>query len=107
MGLSFALLWPRRPLGPRCPPSIWGWTVLTFGPKGDMAMTGNWKPAKAADVRPGDRIRTADGSEVVATHIELAFFGRENMIAFIEDTPERWFKRPMTVDADVEALVSD
>lgn len=28
------------------------------------------------------------------------------MIAFIEDTPERWYKRPVAVDATVEILSS-
>jgi hypothetical protein len=65
----------------------------------------HWKKAKAADVRPGDRIRTADGTELTATRIEPSFLGRENMIAFIEDTPQRWFKRPVPVDADVEIEV--
>jgi hypothetical protein len=68
-------------------------------------MTENWRPAKATDVQPGDRVRTADGTEVTATRIEAAFFGRDNMIALIEDTPERWFKRPMATDTDVEILV--
>jgi hypothetical protein len=67
----------------------------------------HWKSAKASDVQPGDRVRTANGTEVTATHIEVAFLGRENMIALIEDTPQRWFKRPVAVDADVEILVSE
>jgi hypothetical protein len=70
-------------------------------------MTKNWRPAKATEVQPGDRVRTADGTEVTATRIEAAFFGRDNMIALIEDTPERWFKRPMASDTDVEILGSD
>ena len=65
-----------------------------------------WRPAKGADIRPGDRVRTADGTEVTVSRIEAAFFGRDNMIALIEDTPERWFKRPVTVDADVEIMVT-
>jgi len=70
-------------------------------------MADSWKPAKASDIQPGDRVRTADGTEVTATRIEQAFFGRENMIALIEDTPQRWFKRPVLLDADVEVLVTD
>lgn len=70
-------------------------------------MADRWKPAKAGDIKPGDRVRTADGTEVLATRIEKEFFGRANMIALIEDTPARWFKRPVTIDADVEILVSD
>jgi hypothetical protein len=65
-------------------------------------MAEGWQKAKAEEVRPGDRVRTGDGTELIATHIEPAFFGLPNMIAFIEDTPQRWFKRPVTTDADVE-----
>jgi hypothetical protein len=70
-------------------------------------MTQRWKTVKAAEVQPGDRVRTADGTELTATHIEAAFFGQPNMIAFIEDTPDRWFKRPVTIDADVEVHEPD
>jgi hypothetical protein len=65
------------------------------------------KPAKGAEVRPGDRVRTSDGTELTVTRIEASFFGRDDMIAFIEDTPERWFKRPVSVDADVEILLAE
>jgi hypothetical protein len=65
---------------------------------------GAWRAAKGADVRPGDHVRTEDGTELTVTRVEEAFFGRDNMIAFIEDTPERWFKRPVMVDSDVEIL---
>jgi hypothetical protein len=70
-------------------------------------MSNQWKPAKSTDVQPGDRVRTADGTELDATRIERPFLGRENMLAYIEDTPERWLKRPVPVDADVEILVRD
>jgi hypothetical protein len=67
----------------------------------------DWRSAKGADIRAGDRVRTADGQELEVSRVEPAFFGMDNMIALIEDTPERWFKRPMPVDADVEILVAD
>ena len=38
----------------------------------------------------GDRIRTQAGEEVYVSRIEAPFLGRPEMIAFIEDTPERW-----------------
>jgi hypothetical protein len=66
-----------------------------------------WRSAKGADIRPGDRVRTPDGAEVTATRIEENFFGTDNMVALIEDTPKRWFKRPVMVDSDVEILVVD
>jgi hypothetical protein len=68
----------------------------------DVAMADEWEQTKAADVRPGDRVRLASGEEVIATRIEANFFGRENMLAFIEDTSARWYKRPAPVDLDVE-----
>ena len=68
------------------------------------ATSGNWRSAKGSDVRPGDRVRTGDGTELIVSRIEASFFGRDNMIALIEDTPQRWFKRPLPVDADVEIL---
>jgi hypothetical protein len=45
--------------------------------------------------------------ELIATRVEQPFMGRDNMIALIEDTPDRWFKRPVTVDAEVEILAAD
>ena len=68
--------------------------------------SGTWKSAKGGDIQPGDRVRTSDGSEVTVTRIEENFFGTD-MLALIEDTPERWFKRPVTTDADVEILSAD
>jgi hypothetical protein len=61
-----------------------------------------WKTGTAADVKPGDRIRTPAGEELLVSRIEAPFFGRPEMIAFIEDTPERWYKRPVPVDVELE-----
>jgi hypothetical protein len=33
--------------------------------------------------------------------------GRETMLAFIEDSPERWIKRPVPADMEVEVLRQD
>jgi hypothetical protein len=65
-------------------------------------MSETWKTVKASDVRVGDAVRTRTGDVVTVSRIEAAFFGRPGMLAFIEDTPERWFKQPMPDDADVE-----
>jgi hypothetical protein len=70
-------------------------------------MPERWQATKVSDVQPGDRVRTANGTEVIATRIEQGFLGRPNMVAFIEDTPQRWFKCPVTVDGEVEVLVAD
>ena len=68
-----------------------------------MAQT--WKKISAAEVLPGNRIKTDKGEELTVTRIESAFFGREGMLAFIEDTPERWYKRPLQDTAEVEVVV--
>jgi hypothetical protein len=69
-------------------------------------MSESWKTVKADDVRTGDAIRTKTGDVVIVSHIEEAFLGRANMVAFIEDTADRWFKQPMPMDADVEVRVA-
>jgi hypothetical protein len=61
-----------------------------------------WKTVPARDVQLGDILR-ARGAVLAVTRIED--FGLGNgMLAFIEDTPERWAKRPAQADADVEIL---
>ncbi|MGO8859692.1 MAG: hypothetical protein ACLQRH_02845 [Acidimicrobiales bacterium] len=65
-------------------------------------MSETWKTVKASDVRVGDAVRTRTGDVLTVSRIESAFFGRPGMLAFIEDTPDRWFKQPMPDDADVE-----
>jgi preprotein translocase subunit YajC len=56
----------------------------------------------ASQVQVGDRVRTANGNELTVTRIETGFFGV--MLAFVEDTPERWFKQPVMETAEVEVL---
>jgi hypothetical protein len=56
----------------------------------------------AADVQPGDRIRLAGGQEMLVSRVEPGFMGRDELIAFIEDTPDRWFKQPVQSAAEVE-----
>jgi hypothetical protein len=66
---------------------------------------GGWRSAKGAEIRPGDRVRTSDGTELMVSRVEESFFGMDNLVALIEDTPERWLKYPVMVDADVEIEV--
>ena len=61
----------------------------------------DWRAATAGDVQVGDVIK-ARGVEITVSRIENEFLGRPGMIAFIQDTPERWFKAPMTPDTPVE-----
>jgi hypothetical protein len=61
-----------------------------------------WTTVKAQDVTPGDTVRTQSGEVLKVTRVEAPFFGMSNMLAFIEDTPDRWFKQPMQTDSDVD-----
>ena len=65
-------------------------------------MSESWKKVKADEVRVGDAVRTQAGDVVVVSRIETGFMGMPNMLAFIEDTPDRWFKQPMMADGEVE-----
>jgi len=68
-------------------------------------MSESWKKVKADEVRAGDAVRTQAGDVVTVSRVESSFLGMPNMLAFIEDTPERWFKQPMMADAEVEVRV--
>jgi hypothetical protein len=65
-------------------------------------MPDNWRTVKAQDVKAGDTVRTQSGAVLIVSRIETPFLGRSNMVAFIEDTSDRWFKQPMMSDSDVE-----
>ena len=69
-------------------------------------MADTWKTVKAEQVKMGDAVRTQSGDVVMVSRIEQAFMGLPNMLAFIEDTPDRWFKQPMMADAEVEVRSS-
>jgi hypothetical protein len=57
----------------------------------------------AVDVRIGDRIRSR-GLELTVSRIDRPFLGRDDMLAFVEDTELQWLKLPVAVDAEVERL---
>jgi hypothetical protein len=65
-------------------------------------MSDTWKTVKAQDVKAGHTVRAQSGDVLIVSRVETAFFGMPNMVAFIEDTPDRWFKLPMKSDSDVE-----
>jgi hypothetical protein len=65
-------------------------------------MSDTWKTVKVHDVKVGDTVRTQSGAVVLVSRVEAPFMGVPNMVAFIEDTPDRWFKQPMMSDSDVE-----
>jgi hypothetical protein len=64
-------------------------------------MTDRWERVAAGQVEVGDVVRVRD-NEITVARIEQGFLGRAGMIAFIEDTPARWLKIPITEDAEVE-----
>jgi hypothetical protein len=69
-------------------------------------MSDTWRTVKAEQVKAGDAVRTQSGDVVTVSRIETSFMGLPNMLAFIEDTADRWFKQPMMADADVEVRTS-
>ncbi len=52
----------------------------------------------------GDRLRARSGAELTVTRIDAGFMGRANMVAFVEDSEEQWFKLPAPRDGDVELV---
>jgi hypothetical protein len=68
----------------------------------DGYMTESWTTVTAEDVRAGDRIRLANGAEMLVSRVETSLLGMDGLIAFIEDTPDRWYKQPMSQAAEVE-----
>jgi hypothetical protein len=64
-------------------------------------MTITWVQGTASDVKVGDRVRTP-GGELTVSRIEVPFMGMPEMLAFIEDTPERWYKQPLPLNTPVE-----
>jgi hypothetical protein len=69
-------------------------------------MSETWKTVKADQVKEGDAVRTASGDVVMVSRIETSFMGMPNMLAFIEDTPDRWFKQPVLAESDIEVRTS-
>jgi hypothetical protein len=59
---------------------------------------------KASDVRVGDRVRARSGTELTVTRIDDGFMGMPNMLAFVEDSDEQWFKMPAPGDGEVELV---
>ncbi len=62
-----------------------------------------WRTVPASEVKPGDRVRIG-GDELQVSRVESPFLGRDGLVALIEDTPQRWLKQPVPVDAEVDVL---
>jgi len=73
----------------------------------DSAESEVWVTKRAEEVLVGDVVKTPTGDLVLVSRIEDMFLGRPNMIAFIEDTPERWYKRPVVRDVDVQVRIAE
>lgn len=61
----------------------------------------------AAEVRPGDRVALPTGAELEVSRVEAPFLGRDELVAFVEDTATRWFKQPMQATAEVRVRRPD
>ena len=57
-----------------------------------------------ANFATGSGIRTGTGVELTVTRIDTTFFGREGMLAFVEDSDAQWLKMPAAPDQDVEIV---
>ena len=59
---------------------------------------------RVQDVRVGDRVRGARGTELTVTRIDTGLLGRDDLIALVEDSDEQWMKLPVPLDGEVELL---
>lgn len=54
----------------------------------------------ATGVRVGDTLRAKDGTELTVTRIDPEFIF-PGMMAYVEDSEQKWFKMPAKLDAEV------
>src|SRR5262249_23279029 len=72
-------------------------------PAGRIAtMPDTWTTMTAADVQAGDVILLSTGTEMLVSRVEPRFMGRDGLLAFIEDSPARWFKQPIQQTTEVQ-----
>jgi hypothetical protein len=57
----------------------------------------------SSEVRVGDRIRSRE-MELTVTRIDTGFLGRDEMLAFVEDSEQQWLKIPSPVTGTVELV---
>lgn len=62
-----------------------------------------WTPTPTPEVEVGDRIRARD-VELTVTRIDASFFGRDDMVAFVEDSDEQWLKLPAALAGEVDVF---
>jgi hypothetical protein len=57
-----------------------------------------------SEVRVRDRLRTRSGVEMTVTRIDDVFLGRDDMLAFVEDSDAQWLKLPALRSGEVELI---
>jgi len=67
-------------------------------------VTGELTMIAASEVRVRDRLRTRSGLEMTVTRIDDAFLGRDDMLAFVEDSDAQWLKLPALRSGEVELI---
>ena len=73
-------------------------------PQEKRSTMADWQPKKVDDVQAGDVVRYA-GQEFTVARVDAPFLGRDEMVCFIEDTPDRWHAYPAALGGDVEVQV--
>jgi hypothetical protein len=67
----------------------------------NRVMADTWKTTSVDAVKAGDRLRYA-GQEFTVARVDGRFLGMDEMVCFIEDTPDRWHAYPAARGAEVE-----
>jgi glutathione peroxidase len=60
------------------------------------------RTVKATEVEVGDALITPSGEVMQVTRIDQSLMGSDDYLAFVEDSPRRWLKLPVSRDAEVE-----
>ena len=63
----------------------------------------SWSTITVEQVQPGQRVRFR-GHEFTVSRVDQRFLGRDNMVCFVEDTPERWHAYPARLGDELEVL---
>jgi hypothetical protein len=77
--------------------------ACTLTGRGGVTVSDHWETVTASAVAVGDVVRV-NGNPLTVSRIESPFLGRTEVIAFIEDSSERWYKQPVPANAPVEVL---
>jgi hypothetical protein len=61
-----------------------------------------WVAVPVGDVRAGDRLRLASGTEMTVSRIEAAFLGYDDLVCFVEDSDAQWLAQAMWMTSEIE-----